>query len=963
MLGHLTEETEAAEQQRFRRARAGVPWTGHAIAGKLAQMDGILGTTLVGREEQLEFLVAALNGARSHGRAIALVGDPGVGKSALQSKVAEHARSLGFTVLMARGSPSETHLPYASLHQVLRPVLSRAERLPRRLRDALLGCFAMNDSVEANPFHTVLAVLELVADAAQQAPLLVCLDDVQWMDQSSLEALAFVARRIAGEQVVVLGAARQDLLRFVDESPFERVSLEGISAEAAATLLASRAPGLPTSLRERVLQDANGNPLALLEFANALESGWDGWLGPGEDLPMTTRLERAFAARAERLEPGARAVVTVAAVDDGDAIHDVFAAAEILHGAPIDQVAAMAALDGGLLIQMGDTYRIAHPLVGSALRQIMPLPTRRAAHRALASVLSTQPSRALWHRASSVSGPDETVAAELETAASHARRRGAVTSAVGWLGRAAELSPEPESQASRLLSAAELAYELGRFTQVERFKSQVRDLPLRARDRSRLTWLEGVFHDGSTGAPGEVLHLVDLARRATRDQDPDLAMQLLVGAARRVWWRDPGESTRQEIVRAVREVDVPMHDPRLLAVYGVSDSLQLGAVVGEQLARWPDDAHGRPDAAGLLGIAAFCTGNFGSAVRFLSTPVQALRDQGRMSLLAEALAIRAWAEIYLGVFDAASSADEAMRLADETGQSLWAATARIAVALIDAVHGGGGAHTGLLVEAERTAQRTPNAMSSLVAAAQLARGVAELNANRHEQAYAELHRVFVPADPAWQRVQQVWTLSYLADAAVHTGRRAEATSLLGTVGQLAAGSPAEGTMIALEYTRALLADTDSAEPLFQGAIEGAARELPWHRARAELAYGSWLRRQRRVLESRAPLRAARRTFDAVGAHAWAQHADGELRATGERGWRPAANPREVLSPQEIQIAELAAKGLSNREIGEQLFLSHRTVSSHLYRIFPKLDITGRGQLAGALSPGSEQLSPPGPAVI
>ncbi len=564
-------------------------------------------------------------------------------------------------------------------------------------------------------------------------------------------------------------------------------------------------------------------------------------------------------------------------------------------------------------------------------------------------MLAVHPDRAVWHRASSVSGHDELIAAELEQAAGNARRRGAVASAAAWLERAAALSPDPQSRDARLLSAAELAYELGRFSQVEQIKAQVNVTTLRVRDRSRLAWLEGVFHDGSTGEPAEVRHLVDMASRATTEVDVDLAMQLLVGAARRVWWRDPGEALKREIIRTAQQVNLPADDPRLLAISALSGFHDMAPAVIEQLGRWPADAGGRPDLAGLLGIAAFCTGDFHRAVTFLSTPVQELRAQGRMSLLAEALAIRSWAEIYLGVFDAASSADEAMRLADETGQSSWAATARIAVALIDAVRRGWDTRHDLLAEAETVALRTPNAASSLLAGVQLARGIARLGANRHDQAYGELHRVFVPADPAYQRVQQVWTLSYLADAAVRTGRDAEARSVLASIEQIASTSPATGSTIALEYARAVLADRDSAEPLFLAAMDGASRQLPWHRARVDLAYGSWLRRQRRVVESREPLRTARATFDALGVRTWAQQADQELRATGERGWLPMSNPRELLSPQEAQIAELAAQGLSNREIGQRLFLSHRTVGSHLYRIFPKLGVSSRSQLAATLS--------------
>jgi DNA-binding CsgD family transcriptional regulator len=903
---------------------------------------------LLGRDDELRFLVGHLTDIGTRGCAIGLLGEPGVGKSALQAAAVDHARAAGFTVLAASGSQSEAHLPFAGLHELLRPLLPHLAGLPALQRDALLSCFAMGDSLEGNPFFTYLAVLELLVDAARRAPVLVSLDDLHWMDRPSIDAMTFVARRIASEPLVLLCTARPESLPAADTHIIEWTELAGLDEDAATALLQARAPRLPSALRDRGLRQARGNPLALLEFAATLESGRHAVAELDEDLPMTTRLERAFAVRAEHLAPAVRAVLTVAVLDDGDDVNDVLAAAEILHGRPIDLITAQPAFDQGLLTMADERYRVAHPLVGSALRHAMPPDVRRRAHEALARVLVVHPDRAVWHRAAAVSGRDERVAAELEQAAENLQRRGAVASAAAWLERAAALSPDPQVQASRLLSAAELGFQLGRFSQVEQIKARVAGMELRPRDQSRLAWLEGVFHDGSTGEPAEVRHLVEMARRATDARDVDLAVQLLVGAARRVWWRDPGAALRHEVVTATRQLGLEAHDPRLLAICALAESHEQGPAVIEQLARWPADAGGRPDLAGLLGIAAFCTGDFHRAVTFLSTPVQELRAQGRMSLLAEALAIRSWAEIYLGVFDASSSADEAMRLADETGQSLWAATARIAVALIEAVRQGWDTH-GLLAEAEHVALRTPNAASSLLAGVQLARGVAELGADRNDQAYGELHRVFVPADPAFQRMQQVWALSYLADAAVRTGRRDEARSLLASVETIVGASPSTGSAIALEYSRAVLADPASADSLFHAAMEGASRQLPWHQARAELAYGSWLRRNRRTVESREPLRAARATFEAVGARTWARRADQELRSTGERGWQPTANPRELLSPQETQIAELAAQGLSNREIGQRLFLSHRTVSSHLYRIYPKLGVASRGQLAAMLT--------------
>ncbi|HEY2191575.1 MAG TPA: AAA family ATPase [Actinomycetospora sp.] len=917
------------------------------------------GPRLVGRDDELRALVERLDGVQLGGVALGLVGEPGVGKSALLAGLAEHARESGFRVLTARGARSESHLPFAALHQLLRPLLPRADRLPDRQREALLACFAMTDARVDNPFFIALAVLELLADAAAEAPVLVGLDDLHRMDRPTVEVLVFVARRIGGERIALVCAARPGILPVDDDETVTWIGVEGLDGPASAALLDEHAPHLAPPLRARILRHAEGNPLGLLELAVAAGSGGHGWADPDDDLPMTTRLERAYAARADELDAAARAIVDVAALDDGDDIGDVLAAAEILQPAAGQLAAAAPAVDLGLLTMVGETYRIPHPLVASTLRHALSPAARRDAHAALARVLAADPDRAVWHRASAAPGPDEQVAAELERAATGAHRRGAVSTALAWLERAAALSPDPQTRAARLIGAAELGYELGRFAQVEQIAGQVSGMDLPPRERSRLTWLEGAFHDGSTSEPAEIRHLVELARRAAVDDDADLAMQLLVGAARRVWWRDPGESVREDIVGAAREVPLPGGDPRVLAVLGLSESLTLAPTIVAELERWPADAGGRPDLAGLLGIAAFCVGDFARAEVFLSTAITALRAQGRLSLLAEALAIRSWAEINLGVFDASRSADEARRLGDETGQAVWAATARVAVTVIEALGGRWDVRHPLLAEAEDTAVRTPNASSSLLAAAQLARGVAALGAERPEPAFGELHRVFVPTDPACQRVQQLWTISYLADAAVHADRREEALSLLDGVERSAGPDPALGPTIALQYSRAVLADHDSADELFRTALDGAAGPYPWHRARLQLAHGSWLRRQRRTAESRAPLRAARSTFDAAGAHTWALRADRELRATGERGWRPARNLRDQLSPQETQIAELAAQGLSNREIGQRLFLSHRTIGSHLYRIFPKLGVTSRGQLTTVLL-GDDGHAPPAP---
>lgn len=908
---------------------------------------------LLGRRALITRLGDLIDAVPSRGRMVGLTGEPGVGKSAIQAAVVADAKARGFRVLSARGSESETHLPFASLHQVLRPLLANAEHLPARQREALLSGFGMSDVAVPDRFLMSLAALELLAAQAQEGPVLVSLEDLHWMDEPSLDVISFIARRIEGEPILLLASLRAGTMPIPDDPSIEWVPVPGLDASSSAALIAARAPHLEPVLRERVLREARGNPLALLEFPVAMASGRFGWTELSDELPMTTRLERAFVSRAEHLTDVTRTVLAVAALEDGTDLAEVLAAAAVLTGEPIGPDACTPALDAGLLVSDGVSVEFGHPLVRSALRHSMPAERRRSVHAALAQVLGERyRDRAVWHRASAATTPDEQVAGALESAAEGAVRRGALGSAVTWLLRAAALSPEDDVRGARLLGAAEIAFELGRSWQVDQIRSQVDRAALRPRDRSRLVWLEGVFDDGASADPAQVRRLAGLAREALAADDVDLGFQLLLGAGRRAWWGEPGADVRHEIVVAAQSAALPDADPRVLAVLALAESLEHGPAVIRHLEAWSDDGDGSPDVAAALAIAAFCTGDLGRAMTLLAGPIDALRSQSRLSVLAEALAIRSWSALYLGDFDLVASADEAMRLADQTGRSLWGAAARIAVATVGIVRGGGSsdaADAALLAEAEQVALRAPVPMTTLLAAVQLARGLAELGAGGNEAAYRHLRRVFEPADPAYHRVQQLWTLGYLADAAIPTGHRADARELLTDLEQLAGPDPSPAAAIAFEYSRALLADDATADQLFREALEGSCRQAPWHRARVELAYGSWLRRHHRVVESRAMLRDARATFDSLGTRDWAERADHELRATGEQGWRPSSDPAEVLSPQESEIARLASEGLSNREIAQRLYLSHRTVGSHLYRIFPKLGVTSRAQLGAVLT--------------
>jgi ATP/maltotriose-dependent transcriptional regulator MalT len=350
----------------------------------------------------------------------------------------------------------------------------------------------------------------------------------------------------------------------------------------------------------------------------------------------------------------------------------------------------------------------------------------------------------------------------------------------------------------------------------------------------------------------------------------------------------------------------------------------------------------------LLGAAATAVGAFDHSHGFLQTSVNGLRAEGRLGLLAQALVSQAWAAFFLGDWKLAiPAAEEASRLARETGQPRWAAAAQLSESTLAAVRGDYDAADPLAAEAEPLL--LPMAAHPTMAFVQLARGLAALSRGRHTDAYDHLRRIFDPTDIAYHPFVRCWTIGDLAEAAARCGHTEEARALVETLNPIAEKSCSPLLRVAMAYARPLLADDQDAEALYQAGLSAELSAWPLFRARLLLAYGSWLRRQQRVAESRAPLRAARQAFDALGAIPWGERARQELRASGERSRQRTPEAWNQLSPQELQIARMAGDGLTNREIGQNLYLSHRTISSHLYRVFPKLGVTSRSQLNAVLA--------------
>jgi DNA-binding CsgD family transcriptional regulator len=897
---------------------------------------------LVGRDSEIAAVELLLARVGDGGGSLLVLGDPGIGKSALVEVASRRAADRGMRVLACAGVPGEAHLSFAGLHQLLRPVLAEAGGLPRGQRDALLTALGVGAGVAPAMPLVGLATLELLAAGAGRAPVLVVAEDVHWLDSSTCEVLAFVSRRLGVDPVGLVGTAREAEL---DDNPLAgaglaELRLGPLDAAAAGALLDATAVLDPVA-RRRVLEEAAGNPLALVELP-AAASQHDGRGALNGWIPLTRRLEEAFASRLPGLPAVTRTALLAAGLSDGDALAEVLAAASLAEGAQVSVADLAAAVAAGLAQVDGQSVRFRHPLMRSAVCEAAGLARRQAMHRALAEVLAGAPDRRVWHRAAASLGQDEEVAAGLEAAADRAFGRGAIAEQAAALAAAARLSPSSARRGQRLIRAAWAFYDLGRRHTTLRLLDEAEPLDLDPGDRLRLSWAREVTGAATRSGARPLAALADLADQMRQDGDIDQALLTLENVALRCWWSNPDEWTRQRMTAVAEAVPVAGNDPRLLWVLALSDPAGHGAAVLARLARHqPGSGTAYQDY--LLGYAAAAVGACEQAVGFHTAAAAGLRARGGLGLLGQVLLSQAWSALLLGQAALAGpAADEAARLLAESGLPLWVASARLVQAVLAGRRGDTATATELAAQAERVLLM--GGVPPLLAQVQLARGTAALGAGRHDEAYEQLARIFDPQDAAYHPHLRAWALADLAEAAAGGGYQDAARRYHAelTPEAAAAGSPLLRASLAVA---APMLATGHAQALFDAAFDAGLAAWPLHRARLQLAHGMWLRRRQQAGDARAPLRAARDTFDALGAGAWAERARRELRAAGERSGQPAPRALDLLAPQEQQIARLAAAGLSNREIGQQLYLSHRTVRNHLYRIFPKLGITSRTELA------------------
>jgi DNA-binding CsgD family transcriptional regulator len=878
------------------------------------------------------------------GQALLLRGEAGAGKSALLDYLVR--RSDGCRVARAAGVESEMELPFAGLHQLCAPMLDRRDRLPGPQSEALAVAFGHSAGSPPDRFLVGVAVLSLLSAVSEDGPLLCVIDDGQWLDQVSVQTLTFVSRRLFAERIGVVFSVREPAAEPTWQG-LPELTVAGLPEDHARALLDSALPGrLDERIRDRIVAETRGNPLALLELPRGLTPAeLAGGFGRPDTQPLAGQIEESFARRVRSLpEPTQKVLLTAAAEPLGDAL--LLLRATKLMGLPLS---AGAPAEAAGLIELGSRVRFRHPLVRTASYRTATPADRREAHRALAEATdpAADPDRRAWHRAHAATDADEDVAAELVSSAARAQQRGGVAAAAEFLRRATELTPDPATRAIRALAAAEAELRCGAFDTALKLLITADEEPAGELHRARVNLMRAqiAFATGHDMTAPRLL--LDAARRLERLDDA-LARDTYrdaMGAAVLAGGFADGSGV-VEVARAIRAAPKPArHRPGDLLLDGLA------------VAR----TDGYADAVSLLGeaIQAFRAGNTSAANDqpwlwlasitaadllddeswpiLTSRHVRAARDAGDLSVLPLTLNSLVYVHLFAGERAAAAAVvGEIQAIGEATGVALapygalalaaWRGDETLAAPLIEA------SLADVVARGEATGVMVAHWAQSV-----LLNGLA-----RHQDA---LPAARAATEHPLESAVVYWALAELIEAAVRSGRPEVAA---GAYERLAATARACKTDWALGLQarcEALLATGRAAEARYRQAIDQLARtRIRTELARAHLLYGEWLRREDRREEARGRLRTAYDMLSAAGADAFADRARHELAASGEPVAKPATRAGDTLTPQETHIAGLAGSGLTNAEIGAQLFLSPHTVEWHLRKVFAKLGVTSRRQL-------------------
>jgi len=906
---------------------------------------------LYGRGTQcsaLDDLLASVRDGQS--RTLVIHGDAGIGKSALLDYVASAAA--GFRVLHAVGAESEMELPFASLHQLCVPLLDGVTQLPPPQRDALEVAFGRAAGPVPDRFLVGLAVLTLLSRAAENRPVLCVVDDAQWLDEVSARTLAFVARRLLADRVGLVLATRDPLGNLEGLPELEVLGLR--NGDARAVLRSALTFRLDELIRDRIVAETHGNPLALLELsrgltAEQLADGFDLLGVPRQAIP--SRLEESFRRRVEAMPPSVQLLTLIAAAEP---VGDPVLVREAAQSIGVETSAAQAT-DGLLTIQ--ELVRFRHPLVRSAVYRSAPPDQRRRVHLALAEATDpdVDPDRRAWHLAAAALEPDEAVAQELERCADRARSRGGVAAAAAFLQRAVSLTPDAGRRTTRALAAAEMSLQAGRLDATQRLLTVADSSPLDAFHAARAALVRGhaaLILSYSSDAPRLLL---DAARRL-EPFDLDRAREAYLtayGAATSAGDLGPA-GVFLDICHAIERLPASPGetDGRSLLLEGLARMHTDGRAVATAilqraarvLARLPDEDVLR--WGWLTGMAAHVIWDSAGATAIFHRQAEIVRASGALAELPvhlSALALdNAWSGDLAG---ARLLIEESASVAAVTGSQLPPVASLRLLALE-----GREAEASALIAAT-IEQGTARGQGLAVRMAQWAASVLHNGLGHYDEAAAAARDVTTDdIDP----YQHMWVLPELVEATSRLGDDRAARQALDRLTDLTQPAGTDWALSTRARSQALLSDGKDADRLYREAIERfAATTLRPELARGHLLYGEWLRREGHRSDAREQLRTGHHMFVTMGMEGFAERTRRELAATGETVRRRGAEVREELTPQEEQIARLAGDGLSNTEIGAQLFVSSRTVEWHLRKVYAKLGISSRRELSASL------LQPPG----
>ena len=836
---------------------------------------------LRGRDREIALLRRTAVTGREQGAALVVIGEPGIGKTALLDATRVGATEAGYTVLQTAGVESELHLPFAAVHRLVTPLLLRLAGLPVVQRDALATAIGLSDRARPDLFLVAEATWALLHAAREDRPVLVVADDVQWLDASSHQVLAFLAHRGTTSRIGVIGAVRHGHPGPFPNAGFPELVVRGLDDRTATELLNTHHAGLGAADRARIRHQAQGNPLALLELPR---SRHDGEYADGNPVAVSARLEHAFVGRISALPAGTRDALLVAAVGSSSRVAEVVAALSKFGTPDASADLLDPARDAGLISCGRDDVTFRHPLVRSGVVARETLTRRQSAHAALAAAPGLDLYRRSWHRAWSIVGPDDAIADALVETAKDAVRRGAAMAAVAGLERAAQLTTRPDQRGSRLVRAAGLAFDTGRPDVVARLLHEASFIALSELDEVRVTRLRELLNDDVRADCALVRMLCEAARRAGALGDDGLALDLLLGAALRCWWADSGADSA-EVIAVLDRVGTSRHDPRHLAALAIAEPVRRGPDVLAGLgAAQLDDVDGG-DALRVFGLAAYGVGDLVLATDLLDRAEQAFRRQGRLGMLPVVLALQVQIRLDLGDWSGSLLAgQEVVTLSRETGQDVYAANHVLVEARGLALRGEWRAALGLMAEAE--AEAVGSMVDDRICLAYQARGAALLTSGRPEEAFDTLRRQYDPSDPGHHLRESFAGFALTAEAAVACDRVTEARALLDHLDAVAVVTPSPLLAVNLLYARAVLAPGAQRDARYRSALAADLRRWPWMRARVELAAGQWFAQTGRRREADRLLHCALVTFERLGAVTWARSAASSLRGPHNRGPGP-----------------------------------------------------------------------------